>query len=415
MSTTSPSSAWTLLQWQEAGQERSALWRAESAMAQPRRITVVDDTLAADAAYKLACAGTTMLWRGDFQNARLLLGALTRRLERPARKSSAKLRHQRAAAASQAADPAPVFPQAFHAHRLAQSQRARVLSSILVELDAQWHCALRRAPDWQQACVQAWGEVPQDAGRDTVLVPLRELLGAVGAFEWRKKGVEVPQLGGNPPERIHPYYGVYSPVRGEYLDMILRMPLPVPTPVLAFDIGVGTGVLSALLLKRGLQRIVATDVSAQALACAKDNLRRLGWQTRVQLVEADLFPDGQADLIVCNPPWLPARPTSLIEHAVYDEDSRMLRGFLQGLSAHLAPGGEGWLVLSDLAEHLGLRSRETLMQWFDEAGLKVKGREYIRPTHGKVSDGGDPLHAARAAEETSVWRLVPKTESGLNP
>jgi hypothetical protein len=36
---------------------------------------------------------------------------------------------------------------------------------------------------------------------------------------------------------------------------------------------------------------------------------------------------------------------------VYDEGSRMLLGFLNGLAAHLAPGGEGWLILSDLAEH----------------------------------------------------------------
>ncbi len=41
----------------------------------------------------------------------------------------------------------------------------------------------------------------------------------------------------------------------------------------------------------------------------------------------------------------------------------MLRGFLAGLADHLAPGGEGWLILSDLAEHLGLRPREQLQCW----------------------------------------------------
>jgi hypothetical protein len=58
---------------------------------------------------------------------------------------------------------------------------------------------------------------------------------------------------------------------------------------------------------------------------------------------------------------------------VYDEGSRMLRGFLAGLSAHLEPGGEGWLILSDLAEHLGLRPREQLLAWIAEAGLVVRG------------------------------------------
>ncbi|TXI86881.1 MAG: methyltransferase, partial [Cupriavidus sp.] len=73
---------------------------------------------------------------------------------------------------------------------------------------------------------------------------------------------------------------------------------------------------------------------------------------------------------------------------------------------HLAPGGEGWLLLSDLAEHLGLRSREALLGWIDAAGLKVAGRSDIRPRHPKAADPDDPLHAARAAEVTSLWRLT---------
>ena len=32
-------------------------------------------------------------------------------------------------------------------------------------------------------------------------------------------------------------------------------------------------------------------------------------QDRVELLAADLFPPGRAALVVCNPPWLPARPT----------------------------------------------------------------------------------------------------------
>jgi len=110
--------------------------------------------------------------------------------------------------------------------------------------------------------------------------------------------------------------------------------------------------------------------------------------------------------VVCNPPWLPARPTSLLEQAVYDENSGMLRGFLAGLSAHLVLGGEGWLILSDLAEHLGLRSRASLLQWIHEAGLQVLGRLDTPPVHGKVQDRSDPLHAARAKETTSLWRLT---------
>jgi hypothetical protein len=102
---------------------------------------------------------------------------------------------------------------------------------------------------------------------------------------------------------------------------------------------------------------------------------------------------------------VPAQPSSPVEYAVYDPDSRMLRGFLGGLAAHLESGGEGWLIISDLAEHLGLRSRDELLGWIAAGGLKVLGRIDTRPKHPKARDASDPLHAARAAEVTSLWRL----------
>lgn len=145
-----------------------------------------------------------------------------------------------------------------------------------------------------------------------------------------------------------------------------------------------------MLARRGIQRVVATDQDGRALACARENIARLGLGEQVEIVKVDLFPAGRAPLIVCNPPWLPARPSSPLGCAVYDPDSRMLRGFLGGLGAHLEPGGEGWLILSDLAEHLGLRSREVLLDLIDKAGLKVLGRIDVRPTHPRAADASDP-------------------------
>ena len=384
-------SAYQPLEWQEKGKPRSALWRAESSLPQPKRIELADDTMPADTAFRHISEGASLLWRGDFQNARQLLVALGRRLEK-------KVTRRKAAAAAEI-----TFPHAFHLYRQTQAQRARVLASILIELDDQWHCALRRAPDWSVACTEAWGTAPKQGAAQSVLVPLRDLLGVVGAHEWRKKGVELAALDG---ERIHAHYGVFSPVRGEYLELVARAPIPAAGMQQAWDIGVGTGVLSAQLIKRGVKSIVATDMSERALSCATENLQRLGHAAKVKLQRADLFPEGRAGLIVCNPPWLPGKATSLLDQAIYDEDSRMLRGFVQGLAAHLQPGGEGWLILSDLAEHLKLRKREELLSWIEAAGLKVLGREDIRPSHGKVQDSEDPLHAARAAEVTSLWRLA---------
>ena len=363
--------------WPEADGPRSARWRSEAAVPPPRRVVVADDRTTADTAYRLACEGTALLWQGDFQNARQLLQAVTRRVERKPRKQ------------------AETLIDAFNFHRQAQSQRARTLGMLLIPLDARYAIPLRRAPEVALACAETYGPSTDEPS----VVSLRELLGLIGAHEWRKKGVEVPPLG----ERIHPHYGVFSPVRGEYIDLVARTPLPSLNK--AFDIGTGTGVLAALLAKRGVKKIVATDQDPRALACARENLTRLGYTQQVEVVEADLFPEGRAPLVVCNPPWVPARPASPIEYAIYDNDSRMLLGFLNGLADHLSPGGEGWLILSDFAEHLGLRTREFLLEAIDKAGLTVIGREDIRPRHPKSSDETDPLHAARVAEVTSLWRL----------
>jgi methylase of polypeptide subunit release factors len=250
----------------------------------------------------------------------------------------------------------------------------------------------------REACEAVWGPASEP-----YVASLRELQGLIGAHEWRKSGVEIPALQG----RIHAHYGVFSPVRGEYVDLVAQAPLPAGAQALAFDIGVGSGVLSAVLAQRGVQRVVATDQDLRALACARANLTQLGLIDQVDLQQVDLFPAGRASLVVCNPPWVPAQPSAPIEHAVYDPDSRMLKGFLAGLREHLSECGEGWLILSDLAEHLGLRSRDALMGWMSAAGLQVLGRLDAHPRHPKASDPDDPLHQARSKEITSLWRLGP--------
>ncbi len=379
----------TLLTWSEKDTPRSALWRSDQVL--PKTVVLADDTMTADTAYRLACAGTGLLWRSDFQNARQMLQALTRRIDKP-KKTRAKKQ----------APHAPVIAgAAFHTHRQAQAQRTRILSQVLIELNGDYGIDLRRAPDVKAACLQAFGSAHGQAS----VISLRSLQGVIGAFEWRKSGVEVPAMG--EALRIYPHYGVFSPVRGEYVELVANAPLPeaLKTHAVAFDIGVGTGVLSAVLARRSAAQVVGTDMSERALACALDNLQRLGLQNQVQLQAANLFPQGRAAVVVCNPPWLPARPTTLLEQAVYDEGSQMLKGFLAGLPAHLCEGGEGWLILSDLAEHLGLRTREALLGWIAEAGLQVLGRLDVKPVHAKTQDVTDPLHAARSAEVTSLWRL----------
>lgn len=383
--------------WDIDGQQFSANWISEKNLPPPKKILVADDTMPADKAYRLMSEGSYLIWNGDFQNAKQLMQALARRIDKPSKSKSKHLKNSET-------NPATIF----HLHRQAQSHRARILGMILIPMNAEYQIELRRAPDVALACKEAWGESSK-----AIITPLRELMGVISAHEWRKKGVEIPALGNPPNNKIYPYYGVFSPIRGEYIDLIANTPLPKVENInrkVAFDIGCGTGVLTALLAKRGFDHIIGTDLSLRAIDCSIHNLKQLGLldvdKPNIEIIKADLFPDGLASLIVCNPPWLPGRASSGIEHAIYDENSNMLLGFINGLASHLEANGEGWLILSDLAEHLGLRTREELIHSIEKANLRVLEKIDTKPFHSKVQDKSDPLHFARAAEVTSLWRLV---------
>ncbi len=360
----------------------------------PKTWRVVSDQITADEAVAHAKAGEGLIWTGDFQNARQLLTAMSKRLNSP--KQLAQLAKK------------PILER-FHVHRLHQSQRLNILSKLLIPIETHpdYAIPLKRAPDVAAALSHAWGTAAERA----YLLSLRELLGLMGAYEWFKKGLEFDEryFAKAPLNKIHPHYGVFSPLRGEYLSLVHQAPLAgnVSSSV-AFDIGAGTGILSAMLIERGWGSVIATDAQERAVACATDNLSRLGLLDRVRVVQCDLFPPGKAHLIVCNPPWLPGKARSSIESAVYDEDSQMLKGFLRGLKDHLEPGGEGWLIMSDLAERLGLRAPGALEEWISNAGLETIEIHHTQPQHGKAQDTEDPFYEARSQEVTSLWRLKAK-------
>lgn len=370
-----------MISWTEHGTERTARWHSENGAPPPTRLDIADDTLTADRALRRLRDGTALLWRGDYPGARQLLTAVGRRIDR-----RRPPRHRDVA-------------QLFRAHRAQRAERARLLGGVVVLLEPGHRLDLRRAPDVAEACSAAYGE-----SEEPRLVSLPELLGVLSAHQWQLNGVPIPAL----DARIHARYGVFSPVRSEYVDLVAEAPMPpVPGGAEAMDLGTGTGVLAAVLARRGAAHVLATDINPRAVDCAQENIRRLGLEGRVTVLEADLLPPGRADLVVCNPPWLPGAATSALELGIYDDASSMLRGFLDGLPAHLRPGGEAWLILSDLAEHLQLRSRQELKRMIEGAGLEVLGRLETAPRHPRARDPRDLLHAARSQEATVLWRLAP--------
>jgi len=363
---------------------RPPAWLSPGARA-PVRYVDVDDWTTAAAALALVRGGATLIYRGDYRNARQLLAAMGRRLgqrkSRPA--GSGSLRH--------------LFLEERRRHRLEHETLSRLAVPIEAG-DIGPRVALGNAPDVAEALREALGQNLALPGA----LPLRDLLGMIGAHQWRTRGIEVPALGAH----LRTRWGVFAPVRGEHVELVAEAVRRWPVAgKRALDVGTGTGVL-ALLLARGGARVTATDLSPAAAACARENAGRLGLGDRIEVVEADLFPAGRFDLVVCNPPWLPHEAVTPLDRAVYDPGGRFLARFLDGLAAHLAPGGEGWLILSDLAERLGLRAPGELEAQLTAAGLEVTGGIEAAPRHPRSRDEADPLHQARSQEVTALRRLV---------
>jgi methylase of polypeptide subunit release factors len=379
-----------VLVWRTPSGERHAVWLS-GLVPPPARAGAADDRTTAATALARARRGEALVYAGDYHNARQLLGAMARRLER---RASDPRRLDRSAP-----PPSTDLAAAFRAERALKQLQHEVLTRLAVPIEAGWRVALARAPDVTAACEEALGPMPQETG----LLPLRELLGIVGAHEWRRRGIEVPALGA----RIHPHYGVYAPVRGEYVELVAAAAVEWPVAgKRAYDVGTGTGVL-ALVLARAGARVVATDVEPAAVACARENAATLRLSDRVEAVQADLFPEDAepADLVVSNPPWLPAEAASPLERAVYDPGGRFLERLLLALPGRLAPGGEAWIVVSDLAERLGLRPPGTIEALAQRAGLAVLAIREARPAHPRARNREDALHAARAAERTRLYRF----------
>jgi release factor glutamine methyltransferase len=122
------------------------------------------------------------------------------------------------------------------------------------------------------------------------------------------------------------------------------------------DIGTGSGCL-AIALARWLPsaHVIATDMSAAALAIAARNVVRHDVQDRVTLVRCDLLDAtaGPFDLIVSNPPYVPAADLASLQPEILDYEPRLaleagqdgldlIRRLVPMAASRLVPGG--WLV-----------------------------------------------------------------------
>jgi len=149
---------------------------------------------------------------------------------------------------------------------------------------------------------------------------------------------------------------VPRPETEDLVDWALAVLAECPSPMIA-DLGTGSGAIALALAKaRPDARVLAVDISPAALSIARQNRDRLGLNN-VVLYSASWFEaldvPGGLDLIVSNPPYIPATDPHLGGDGVRYEPRLALtdeadglsayRALAAGVAAHLKPGA--WLLV----------------------------------------------------------------------
>jgi release factor glutamine methyltransferase len=155
---------------------------------------------------------------------------------------------------------------------------------------------------------------------------------------------------------------VYDPAEDSF--MLLDAALD-RSPRRALEIGTGCGLIAIYLSRAGCPFVVGTDVSADAISCAKLNARRLA--PGVHLVRGDLFSAirGVFDLVLFNPPYLPVEEGQgeQVSWAGGPDGRKLIDPFIKGLGRLLSVDGVALLVessASDAGQTKAMAQREGL-------------------------------------------------------
>jgi release factor glutamine methyltransferase len=148
------------------------------------------------------------------------------------------------------------------------------------------------------------------------------------------------------------------------------------------DLGTGSGCIPiAIAAHAKKSRGIAVDISADALAVAKQNVEKNGFADRIELREGDfltaLQPAERFDVIVSNPPYIATAEVELLEPEVRDHDPRLAldggadgfnfhRALAQGAAQFLKPGGRLFIEFAD-------GQGEALRELFGGHGWQVHG------------------------------------------
>ncbi len=245
-------------------------------------------------------------------------------------------------------------------------------------------------------------------GLKEYLIRLSDFLGMNGAWQWYRNGAHYDML--NHP--VHPFYGVYFPTRTEHLLLFDNWLKGKEGQFrTAYDIGTGCGVLSFIMNKRRIGNIIATDINPNAVFsvnCDVSRLRQSGTPVHINAEKADLFGDHSAsagDIVVCNPPWIPAAPEKILDYASYYPPGffdRLFGEFKQKCSS----GTTLVILFSDFANAAGISESHPVREALNENKNYFVPIEYEKSAVKQKSKGRNKSWINQVREKESIEIFV---------
>jgi hypothetical protein len=270
----------------------------------------------------------------------------------------------------------------------------RLLNKNLFIGVEQHYANLEKAPDnpWLRVLYPEQNEF---------LIRFSDFLGMNGAWQWYHKGIQFPVL----ENKVHPFYGVYFPTRHEHLTLFDNWLTKNTGFTKALDIGTGCGVLSLMMLKHGIPFVHATDVNPNAVYSTSLEYEKRGLQSKTVIEQAAFtgsFESAGKDLIVFNPPWIPAQTATEMDSATYFEPGFFEAVFDQ-LYASSVPGSTLAILFSNFARVAGISNEHPI-----EEEIKNKTRFLLiekvdAPVVQPPSSRKSWLSKIRQKEKVELW------------
>lgn len=230
-----------------------------------------------------------------------------------------------------------------------------------------------------------------------------DVQGMNSSWQWYKKGVFIPILG----RKIYPYYGTYFPTRFEHLELFANwLKSYKGDKNYAYDVGAGSGILSYRLLMSGFDKVFASDNNVNAIIGLYNEVIRRNLAGKINVECGDLFAGikEKSELIVFNPPWIPAQnDIKGLDNAIYYEKDMFSR-FFEEAYHRLDADGQIVIIFSNLAKITNICDVNPIEEELNTAS-RYKLNLFKTAKVGQASKKTKRNQSWRDEELTELWVL----------